>query len=97
MNITQKHPARLAVANLSTGNQPNQYYDEVSHWWERLLAALLEHNLEPVCIDCPQVYNGEGAAHVTLQTIGGIEVDSRLRWTWYRMPSGRWEIISYLT
>jgi len=92
MNITQKHPVRLTVANLSTGNRPNQYYDEISHWWDAVVKVLEDAGIPPIPADCPAIYNDEGRWNVPLEN-----TNSTLVFTWYRMPSFRWEIICYLT
>ena len=71
---------------------PQNYYDEVSHWWEKVDSLLVEAGHPPVVADCPCIYNDDGRWNVVLEN-----TDSVLVFTWYRMPSMRWEIICYLS
>jgi hypothetical protein len=91
--LIRNHELREAVAQLSTGNRPNQYYDNVSDWWQQLVAILLSHGHKPTFPEGPSVHNDEGRGHIHLEG-----TDSVVAWTWYRMPvSSRWEIVCYLT
>ena len=90
--ISQKHPVRAKVASLGT-HSPLTYYDEISHWWDRLVAALTQAGIPPESPDYPPVYNDEGRNHVNL-----ANTDTRVYFAWYRMPvSHRYEIVCYLT
>lgn len=86
--IPQRHPVRNAVCATSTG----EYYDEVSHWWDAVCCALQVHGFEPVSGAPPTIYNNEGRGRMALQN-----TDTELAYTWYRMPSFRWEIVCHLT
>lgn len=90
--LTRREEKKLReeVASLSSG----RYYDEISHWFD-LLDQVVQ-NFSDGCLtlgcDCPQVYNNSGSSMIR---IGDSELF--VWWSWYRMPSGRWEIVCYLT
>jgi len=87
---------REKIAGLSSG----RYYDSIYQWFD-----LMDQVVQSVCdgyhgvgCDCPQVYNDEGRGSLIpiVYNITG-DPDLFVFWTYYRMPSGRWEIICYLT
>lgn len=78
---------RELVAGLSSG----RYYDEIVHWFDLLVKTVERYGLT-IDQDCPQVYNDSGSSMIR---IGDSELF--VWWTWYRMPSYRWEIVCYLT
>jgi hypothetical protein len=90
--LTRREEKKLReeVASLSSG----RYYDEISHWFD-LLDQVVQ-NFSDGCLtlgcDCPQVHNDSGSSMIR---IGDSELF--VWWSWYRMPSYRWEIVCYLT
>jgi len=95
MNRRSKMPT--CVSDLSSGSPHGRYYDEVSHWWVALTSVLRDYydGLTP-CVDCPVFYNNEGRGSVMLQDAEGNESPKRVVYTYYRMQSGRWEIVAYV-
>jgi len=85
--VPRCHPVRAKVANLSSG----QYYDELYHWWERLVTTLKEAGIPPAG-DFPQVFINDGSIILSLQN-----TDTGLHFAWHRMVSFRWEVTCYLT
>ena len=81
---------REKIASLSSGS----YYDEISHWFDLLDQVVQNYSdgLLSLGRDCPQVYNDSGSS---MLRIGDSELF--IWWSWYKMPSGRWEIVCYLT
>jgi len=91
--IPQNHPVRKAISALSSG----AYYDEVYHWWDKVVAILQSNDIlpdtSPDILECPVIYNQTGRGVVNL-----ANTDSRLIYEWYRMPETyRWEIVCYLS
>jgi hypothetical protein len=83
---------REKIAGLSSG----VYYDEVYHWYSKLKDILVEQFGVAYIDDCPQIYNDEGR-QVTNFTDPNTQMSYCVFWTYFRMQSGRWEIICYLT
>lgn len=79
---------RNQIANLSSG----RYYDQIFHWFDLVVKTAARFGLIIDEQDCPQVYNDSGSSMIR---IGDSELF--IWWSWYKMPSGRWEIICYLT
>ena len=80
---------REKIAGLSSG----VYYDSIFQFFATLDGVLLANNcvMDP---EYPQVYNDEGR-NILKFNVGDQEF--QVFWTYYRMQSGRWEIICYMT
>ena len=91
--IPQKSPLRSQVASLSTGGV-GTYYAQIPHWWERVCRILEEGGfpLERGLYDPPILYGIEGR---WILPLGGT--DTHLAVYVYRMPSGNYEVVNYLT
>lgn len=89
MTKSEEKQLRDSIASLSSG----RYYDEVYHWYSWLCDILRNFGITSVD-DCPQIFNNEGR-QVTRFMDG--DVQKSVFWTYYRMQSGRWEIVCYLT
>lgn len=83
---------RNAIASLSTG----VYYDEISGWYNRLSTLLGEYGFIP-SDECPTVYNDGGHATMGIADPQTGEEVGYIWWSWYRMPSFRWEVICYVS
>ena len=93
MAILAGHRVRESVSALSSGT----YYPQVSHWWEKVCEVLRANGFVPQFEDCPLIYNNEGHSLVKVLDKDGEETGSSLLYSWYRMQSSNWEIVSYLT
>jgi hypothetical protein len=91
--IPQKHPLRNAVASLSSEGV-GTYYSQLHYWWGRVQHTLKEGGfpLERREDDPPIVYGVEGR---WILPLGGT--NTRLCVYVYRMPSGNYEVVNYLT
>ena len=74
------------VSSLSSG----VYYAQLQDWYTLLEAALLKHDC--VTGPLPEIHTEEGQDYVTFNG----SVDGLIYFTWYHMPSGNLEIISYV-
>lgn len=83
------------IASLSSG----RYYNQIADWFDLLDQVVQEVGCGEIHLDdCPQVFNSEGNGIIRLPYPFGLgDSDLQVYWSWYRMPSGRWEIICYLT
>jgi len=91
--IGPNHPVREAFADCSTGNNGGKYYDSMEIAFAAFNAVLMD------CSLCLDEYNFPG--EFGCRTIG-ISDDCGLPigyayFSWYRMRSGRWEVIGYIT
>lgn len=80
------------VANLSTGN----YYDEFVHWYDEVVKLINRHGYLLETNECPQIYNGQGNGYIYFRA-GEKDWLYSIYYTYYRMPSFRWEIVCYAT
>lgn len=88
-SIKSRDPLRNRIAKLSTG----PYYDEFSHWWEAARDVLTEDGYY-VMGDCPNIYVDAGRGYLNFCR---DDIDANIFYTWYKMPSGRYEVICYIT
>jgi len=100
MKISKRFRER--IASLSTGNSNPTFaggraphYDEVSHWFRCLCRVLTVGGYEPLS-GVPSVFNREGRDIVRFASVTDPSQEGRVWWTYYRMESGRWEIICYI-
>ena len=88
MKIAKK--IREAVAGLSTQGR-GSYYRTPYQWYEKVATVLQENGLT-LQSECPQFFNEQGRSALHIEG-----VDSQVWFTYFRMASGNWEIIGYLT
>ena len=74
------------ICELSSGT--SNYYHNPHAWYCALADVLAPLILEPM----PPIHTSAGHAHVKIKNFG-----ETIYFTWYRMPSGNYEIICYLT
>ena len=91
--MTIKKKLRNRIADLSSGPV---YYDEVSDWHVLVKYVLRDFGLSFRRDQTPDIHGNEGRGLLAIEDEFGVTV-SHLCFTWYRMQSGRWEIINYLT
>lgn len=85
---------REKIAGLSSG----VYYDSIFRFFSTLDGLLLSNYCHLTCgSDYPQVYNDSGRLNVDFTKGFCGEESYRVFVSYYRMPSGRWEIVCYLT
>ena len=92
--ILSNAPIREEVASLSS----SPYYEQKSHWLERLKAVLTKAGLMTYIE--PDMLGDKGYCHIPLVEIDGGEYPPTVGYiyvSWYRMPSFNWEIINYIT
>lgn len=105
LTITSKHPVRAAIANLSSGNR---YYDSKGQALGEVERVLNDHNLELAYQGCDGCPGDSGYFTFPLRTVSdacivcedcdkGGDVINGIAFSWYRMPSGRWEIVVYVS
>lgn len=82
---------REEVARLSSG----AFYDNPRDYLRKVGEILEEVGITFV-VPFVGFYHDEGRAMQRLEHLGN-ELDTCLYFTWYRMGSGRWEMIGYLT
>lgn len=92
--VKENTPIRGAIASLSTGG-PGTYYHQIPHWWEKVFKILADAGIPPKRGECdpPILYNIEGHWLLPLRGV----TDTQLVVYIYRMPSGNYEIINYLS
>jgi hypothetical protein len=98
MTITARHPVRNDFSSCSSGPV---YYDSKGHAINAFDEALQEHGFRFDYADTQTLYGNEGRK--VCDVIPNVDGDfgpadpvGRAVIMWYRMPSGRWEIIGYL-
>lgn len=82
---------RNAIASLSTG----VYYEHFHTWYEALEQLLGEYGFTPQ-EDYPAIYNDEGRDSMGVVDPQTGEEVGYIWYSWYRMPSSRWEVICYV-
>ena len=91
MTSKQEKQLRDKIASMSSGC----LYEEIYHWYSWLVDVLIQFGITSVD-DYPQIHNDEGR-QVTNFTDPNTQMSYCVFWTYFRMQSGRWEIICYLT
>lgn len=99
--IKARHPVRKAFSGCSSG----KYYNSKSEAIDTFNATLEEHGFHLDYADCCNWSSDEGSVgvRVLIEADGPFDVDGYPRcvgyvhFSWYRMQSGRWEVIGYLT
>jgi len=77
------------IATLSSGTGP--YYERIEDWYEALKIILQKHECFPNIL--PEIHTNEGRGFVEFT---GTR-NGQIYFTWYKMPSGRFEVICYLS
>ena len=67
MYVKARDPVRDQIATLSTGSLGTPYYDEVYHWWGKLVDILEQAGYPPTWGDCPETHWNEGQGLVHLE------------------------------
>jgi len=93
---------RNEFAGLSTGNENGRYYPSKGVGVEHFAQALANHEHEFDYAELQDCTGDEGYKVVRLYPAGTVEQhpadsDGRAFLSWYRMPSGRWELIGYIS
>jgi hypothetical protein len=91
MKISRK--MRQKVAETSTG----EYYRSVASWWSLLEIVLGEFGYITQDVNFPQIHTDAGYSLLTIHPEDNPDQLAYIWWSWYRMPSGNWEIICYIT
>jgi hypothetical protein len=93
--IPARHTIREAFAGCSTNGKSTGYYETKGHAvcaFDEVLAAYALH-FDPD--DCVGVRDNEG--WITLSVLNAADIRiGYARLSWYRMPSGRYEVVGYL-
>lgn len=91
--IPAKHPVRERVAGCSSGPK---YYFSKGEIIDTLNRAVSPYALELEPDDCIDMPNNDGHKIIGVNNANGRCVGNV--WvSWYRMPSGRYELIAYIT
>jgi hypothetical protein len=90
--ISSKHPIREQFAACSTGSN-HRYYHTLQEGLEVFDKVLRESGLSLRSI--PDCHNDTARALLVIEQ-GDEEVGNAF-FTWYRMPSGNFEVIGYIT
>ena len=94
--ITGKHPVRNAFSECSTGNKGGAYYEtkrDAVHAFESVLNA---HGFYVDWENFTNFANDDGRAMLEFHS-EGMEFEGHALLTWFRMESGRYEFIGYIT
>ncbi|MHC4301005.1 MAG: hypothetical protein ACYS7Y_27335 [Planctomycetota bacterium] len=96
MTITAKHPVRAAFSDWSTGNDRGCYYSTKGHAVNAFDGALQEFDF---CLDRDDLADFTGnEGRKTIEIHDEFKhCVGRALITWYRMPSGRYEFVGYIT
>jgi len=87
---------RNAIASLSTGGV-GTYYPSTHMFFTRLECVLRDEGFEYEDLAYPTIHTDEGCGRIPVCMIGMDTPLFNIAFTWYRMPSGNWEIICYPT
>jgi len=100
VRIKANHPVREAFSGCSTGNARGAgrtgYYSTKGHAVNAFDAELQTFDLCLDRDDLADFHGNEGRKTIAVHDEFGEEVGLAV-FTWYRMPSGRYEFIGYLT
>lgn len=67
----------------------NFYFDEMADWYRELQWVLSKHECRPGPM--PEIHCDKGNAFIEYE---GKE-NGQIYFSWYKMPSGRWEVVCY--
>jgi hypothetical protein len=103
LTINAKHPVRAAIAGLP------DYYDRIVDAFEAVETILAVHGMDLNLTDMPYFTAPEGgswlAPIVSLEPVVSVSgkptvcdgYDNGVNFSWYKLPSGRWEVITYVS
>lgn len=98
MMIKAKHPVREQFASCSVDGKVVDYYDTKGHAFNAFEKVLVSNGYDFDLNNCCDMPGDEGRAifdvfdcHDDVEEFAGTAV-----LYWYRMPSGRYEVIGYL-
>jgi len=90
---------REAISSCSTGGV-GTHYPSPSRFFSKLEWVLREGGFEYFDLEYPTIHTNEGRGLLGVVILGDAQVADPLFdvvFTWYRMPSGNWEMICYPT
>jgi len=87
---------RNAIAALSTGGV-GTYYASPGEFFTRLEWVLREGGFEYEDLAHPTIHTNEGRGLLPVCLLGMDTPLFSVAFTWYRMPSGNWEVVCYPT
>jgi len=93
--IPVNHPVRNDFCSRSTGADCGRYYPTKGHAVNAFDYELQTYNL---CLDSDDLADfpyDEGRKNVDIHNENG-DIVGRAIFTWYRMPTGRYEVIGYV-
>jgi hypothetical protein len=96
MPIKRNDPVREAFAACSSGNIPGYYYETKGHALRAFDAALADFGYHRGHTDNSS-WSGDSGRYVVGIYIEGGDCVGCAVFSYYRMDSGRWEFIGYLT
>ena len=98
VKITARHPVRERFAERSSGSARGAYYETKGHAVCAFDSALKDHGFRFDYADTNCWYGDEGRRECAIlpDLDETDEVVGRALLTWYRMPSGRYEVIGYI-
>jgi hypothetical protein len=67
----------------------NFYFEEMADWYREIEYILSKHNCKPEPM--PEIHTDKGSAFVEFNG----KYEGQIYFTWYKMPTGRWEVVSY--
>jgi hypothetical protein len=94
--IPARHPVRAKFAGKSSGNGHNTYYASKGHAVSAFDSVLSEFNLCLDPNDLSDFVGNEGRKTIEVWLRPNYRVGYAV-FTWYRMESGNWEFIGYLS
>lgn len=99
MRIKQSNAVRDAIANISTDTE-KKYYNKPSEAISLIFKTLEDYNFRIAEYHQLISWNDKQPTHhqtFDIETSDGQPVDSVVVFSWYIMPSGRYEITTYLS
>lgn len=86
--------AREAICSVATHGH-DSYYPTHEDFFTRLEWVLREHGFAFEDLRYPLIHTSEGRGLLPVVIIGSDQALFDVVFTWYRMPSGVWEMICY--
>lgn len=96
MTIKRNDPVREAFSSCSSGNVPGPYYETKGHALRAFDTALADFGYHLDTADNAAWSSDEGRHTVDIYN-EDAECVGRAVFYYYRMPSGRWEFVAYIT
>ena len=95
MTIKSRDPVRSKFAGCSTGNAGVGYYENKGFAIAAFNAALRNYALHLDDYDCMELHDNEGRTTIAIYDDCGV-VTGRAVLSWFRMCTGRYEVIGYI-